>query len=199
MNRSRLWGGVALIALGMLFLLDSMDVMPFGEVIRTYWPLVLIALGLRIVATGSGGSGRLTAAPDAPAPPGEAEVTAAETLHHSSVFGDLTLRVESRGFGGGSASAVFGDIEIDMRTAQLREGHSLLKLSGVFGSIRVRLPQGIDYAVSMNTVLGDLEAGERRSEGFSPVLRYQTPGYGNVSRTLMITASQVLGDVSVRS
>jgi len=188
MNRSRTTGGVLLIALGLLFLLDSMDVMEFGDLIRTYWPLILIFLGVQSIV---GHTGR----PQTESP---GKVDSSDILHQSAVFGDLTTRVESRSFGGGSVSTVFGDIELDLSRVELREGQSLLKLSGVLGSTRIWLPPGIDYGVSLSTVLGDLAVRDQRMDGFSPTLRYQTPGYAQASRTLMITASRVLGDVNVR-
>jgi hypothetical protein len=40
-----LFWGIALIAIGALFLLDRFDVANFGFVIRRFWPLFLIAMG----------------------------------------------------------------------------------------------------------------------------------------------------------
>jgi lia operon protein LiaF len=193
MNRSRLWGGVLLIAVGLLFLLDSMQVADFGDVIRTYWPLILIFFGLRsIIGRSTGHTEPFAAGP-------EGRVVSADGLHQSAVFGNLDIRVESRSFAGGSASTVFGELDVDLTAVTAKEGQSLLKLSGVLGGIRVRLPRDMEYAVSMNTVLGGLSVGDQRQDGFSPSLRYQTPGYVHASRTLMITASQVMGEISVHT
>ena len=193
MNRSRTWGGALLIALGLLFLLDSMQVMDFGDIIRTYWPLILIYFGLRHIVGRPHMSGPL------PSPAGPGDLRAgSDTLDHSAVFGNLSIRVESRSFAGGSASTVFGELHIDLTAATLREGQSLLKLSGVFGSTHVVLPRGLEYAVSLNTVLGKVSVEDQKQEGFSPSLRYQTAGYPHAPRTLMITASQVMGEISVQ-
>jgi predicted membrane protein len=196
MNRSRMFGGFLLIALGLLFLLDSMDVMEFGEVIRTYWPLILIYFGVRSIAA------RPHPVPVFPpsgwGKPGS-DLISSETMHQSAVFGNLDIRMDSRSFAGGTASTIFGDQNIDLTAATLREGQSLLKLTGVFGSVRVQLPPGAEYAVSLTTVFGSLTAEDRRQEGFSPGLQYQTAGYPQASRTLMIIASQVFGDINVRT
>lgn len=50
--------GFILILLGVLFLLGMLDVVDFGNLIGTWWPLILIAVGLRKMATQ--GSGRYT-------------------------------------------------------------------------------------------------------------------------------------------
>ncbi|MEX2425454.1 MAG: DUF5668 domain-containing protein [Thermomicrobiaceae bacterium] len=46
MNRSRAVIGILLILGGIVFLLDAADVVPAGEILSDWWPLVLVALGL---------------------------------------------------------------------------------------------------------------------------------------------------------
>ena len=41
-------GALILITLGVLFLLDNLGVADFGTIISTYWPLILILIGIRI-------------------------------------------------------------------------------------------------------------------------------------------------------
>jgi hypothetical protein len=40
------WTGVLLVALGLLFLADQADWLDFGDAIRTWWPAILIVIGL---------------------------------------------------------------------------------------------------------------------------------------------------------
>lgn len=50
--------GVVLIVIGGVFLLDELGLMRFGRVIGTWWPLILIALGVsKIVWEGRIGAG----------------------------------------------------------------------------------------------------------------------------------------------
>ena len=42
-------GAVVLIGLGVLFLLDELNLLHFDQVIERFWPLVLIALGVRVL------------------------------------------------------------------------------------------------------------------------------------------------------
>ncbi|HEY7583123.1 MAG TPA: DUF5668 domain-containing protein, partial [Acidimicrobiia bacterium] len=46
MNRARLLFGTGVIALGTLLFLDYAEVLDAGEVIASWWPVVLIAAGL---------------------------------------------------------------------------------------------------------------------------------------------------------
>lgn len=45
-GQGQLWGGLLLIALGVLFLADQMNLLRFGRLMSTYWPMILVALGL---------------------------------------------------------------------------------------------------------------------------------------------------------
>ncbi|HET6273463.1 MAG TPA: DUF5668 domain-containing protein [Bacteroidota bacterium] len=49
MNRSNVWWGIILILMGVLFMLDNMEVLDFGDTIRTYWPVFLVVWGLQLV------------------------------------------------------------------------------------------------------------------------------------------------------
>ena len=49
-------GPVLLIALGVLFLLNNMGLhLPLGYIIRTFWPVILIIVGLAQIANASAG------------------------------------------------------------------------------------------------------------------------------------------------
>lgn len=42
----QLWGGIVLIIIGTLFLLDRFDMFQFGWAVRRFWPLIIIAFGV---------------------------------------------------------------------------------------------------------------------------------------------------------
>jgi hypothetical protein len=45
-DKRQLFFGLALMALGVLFLLDHLRVLSFSESVRTFWPLILIWIGV---------------------------------------------------------------------------------------------------------------------------------------------------------
>jgi uncharacterized membrane protein len=49
---SSLLGGVVLIVFGVLFLLDRSDVADFGDVVRHYWPIIVVGFGLTRIVDG---------------------------------------------------------------------------------------------------------------------------------------------------
>jgi hypothetical protein len=45
-DRSSLFTGLLFIGIGTLFLLDRLDVADFGDLIRTWWPMFLVFIGV---------------------------------------------------------------------------------------------------------------------------------------------------------
>ncbi len=130
-----LWFGIILVAFGVLMLLDNMYVVDFSEVIHTYWPLVLVIWGLSMLWRRSNGW-TVVSAPPGEVPNATSTVypgTDAMKLSSSTVFGDYTVAVQSKSFTGGSVSTTFGDIDVDLLSAQLADGDHALKIDGVFG------------------------------------------------------------------
>ncbi len=198
MNSNRLWLGIVLIVLGVLFLLDNAGVLGLGDIIHTYWPVVLILWGISIMrgrrrdAIGFNETSHEVF--------GDRErATRTDQVHHSVVFGDISVQVESQSFKGGSVSAVFGNARIDLSRSALSEGESLLKISSVFGNAFVQLPQGTAFALTANTVFGDIQCDEEQRRGFSQSLQYVSPSYLTTTKKIHIQASQVFGNITIRS
>jgi predicted membrane protein len=48
-NQGRIFWGILLIGLGVLFLLDQMDKLDFGDLVGRYWPVIFILIGISIL------------------------------------------------------------------------------------------------------------------------------------------------------
>lgn len=202
-----LWWGLMLIVLGVLFLLHNMDMIDFGDVVRTWWPALLVLWGVSILLTRSGvslsSSGGATAT--APSPAGEVNEVfgdrhdnpGTDVLSYSSVFGDLSLRPLSTNFKGGTISTVFGDTAIDLTGATLADGDNRLKLSGVFGDVSIILAQTMPYAIHAQSLFGGIQAAGQKRDGFSANLVIQSPEYSTALKKVTIDVSQVFGDITL--
>jgi predicted membrane protein len=114
-------------------------------------------------------------------------------VKHSSAFGDISVKVRTTDFSGGSASTVFGTISIDLSDVHRIVGYGQLDLHTVFGDITLRIPSGIPVEVRSSCVFGELKVpGEGSVDGNC----YRSPGDGAEGR-LVIACSQVFGDVEV--
>ncbi|MEW6510179.1 MAG: cell wall-active antibiotics response protein LiaF [Bacteroidota bacterium] len=196
MNRPRnAWLGIVLILLGGFFLLDSLRAINLGDMIGTYWPVLLIVWGAwlvfkrrspRVTVERSDGFGDVR------------RTVEEESLHTANVLGDIEIRVTSRAFKGGTATTVFGDVGVDCRESRLAEGEHTLRLSSVFGDAVVHVPRDAAVKVTAHTLFGDAEVFDRKKEGVSAHIVHERPDFAASPRRLVVDVSQVFGDISVQ-
>ena len=199
--------GMILIALGVLFLLDNLEIADFGEAVRTYWPALLILWGVSILLKKPGRSGSARSGSGESGGGGQEststftdakENTESELFHKSSVFGNIGIDITSGNFKGGSVSTVAGDCDVDLTKAVIADGEHWLRVNGVFGSVRVVLPKDTAVSVSAHTVFGEVEVLQEKQSGFSPHVHHASPGYEGAPKKLKILVNQVFGDVRIR-
>lgn len=197
-----LFVGVIMIFIGAVLLLNQMDILDldFGELISRFWPLILIAIGIKIILFPKDKRDEAKYAAD---PPPHAETTEEATLMDgdrlsiSSVFGDVRQQIGSKEFSGGRCSAVFGDIDINAVGMGLKTGQRTLYLNGVFGDIRLTLPEDIPFLMRANTAAGDIDIRGVRGEGMFIHRSYKTDDFDGASTRLIIVASVLFGDIRV--
>jgi hypothetical protein len=166
---------LALIAIGILALLDGLGVIDLWGSFWRLWPILLIVWGVSLLRKRgkcSHGGRRMFG--------DTVEISDSPYVKHSSAFGDISIKIRTEDFSGGSASTVFGTISID--------------LSEVRRIVTLRVPAGMPVEVRSSGVFGDLKAPEGSSfEGKC----YRSPGGGSDEGRLVIDCSQVFGDVEV--
>ncbi len=205
------WPGIILLVLGVLFLLDNLEVASFSHLITTYWPLILILVGISILlratrfpsqTASSLGRGEFTRPPEQPfsttAPQaGASFVASSDIISQTSVFGNISIKPVSKNFKGGALSAIFGNIDLNLTSAELAEGEHHLGLNGVFGSIHVTLPKDMAVSVRSNCLFGNLKVLDQTRGGIGSEIVYKSENYDSSTRKLNINASQVLGDIKI--
>jgi predicted membrane protein len=190
-------GPLILIALGVLLLLDKLGIAEFGEIISTYWPIILILVGLRMFFRYGRSHHEAGLSPDATVFSGSTQESTGTTISSSNVFGDVDTKITSKEFRGGSISNTFGDMNVDLAEIQLAEGEQTLKLDGVFGDLHVLVPKDIEIFVTTHSVFGDVRVLGNVKTGFGQQISYSTPNYAGATKKLRIISNQVFGDVKV--
>ncbi len=108
--------GLILMAIGFVFLLDRLDIARAGEIFVRFWPVALVAVGIKMV---------LEARPKRPKATADSkEVAGTERLRLSKAFGSIGVKIDSRNFNGGKISTMFGDVLVDLSDANIRSGES---------------------------------------------------------------------------
>ncbi len=203
-------GGIILVTIGVVFLLGNLGLADVSDLIHTYWPVILVIVGLSLLLRRSGDYESATVT-------GPAQDTSRgtwdewkSTMHHSntstnaadrvlenSTFGDTLLTLTSRNFQGGTISSVFGDTEIDTTAVEPALGEQVLRIHSVFGDTRVAVPKGIALRVTADTSFGGLRVMNASKDGMFQHLEYAGENYATADRKLHIIVSHVFGDLRV--
>ena len=190
-------GAIILITLGILFLLDNLGFASFGDIISTYWPVILILIGVRIFFRYGGSQSQPYPDDHHTVVTGIIQESSASLLHSSNVFGDVDMKITSKEFHGGSVSNTFGDMNIDLSEMQLADGEQLLKIDGVFGDLHVLVPKDMEIFVTAHSLFGDVRVLGNVKSGIGQELSQSTPGFGGSAKRLRLYCNQVFGDVRV--
>ncbi|MDX1621020.1 MAG: DUF5668 domain-containing protein [Nitriliruptorales bacterium] len=216
MNRGRALVGLALIALGAIFLLDQTGSADAGEIIRVWWPvLFFIAAALDFFARparpisaavfallGASFLGVTTGVIDASvwammwpvaiivlgvwllvrrtptsaAPPSEDEIVDVTVL-----FSGRRVVNTGHPFRGGTATAIFGGVELDLTGAEL-DAEATLDVVALFGGVDIEVPAGWHVRLDGPAIFGGHESHVRApSTPDAPILRVRaTAMFGGI-------------------
>jgi hypothetical protein len=174
-----------LIGLGILFLLDNLNIFPIEQITK-FWPILLIALGLfllvdrTVLKFGPGRYGR-EEYPGATGP--------GYRIREAAVFGGGKRRINSQEFVGGKVDAVFGGFEIDLRNAAMLNDTATMDINVVFGGTEVKIPESWSAIVHGTGAFGAFSDNSRQPDP----LRYPNP------KRLIVRGGAVFGHVEVRN
>ncbi len=199
-----IWG-LLFIAAGILFLLDNYDYVNAWEIVGTFWPLILVAIGLKILwdikrnpeTHVIGEASRRDRDRSTSQQSGYKSNAATDVLSESNIMGDVEVAVQSENFKGGSVNTVFGDTKLDLSKIIIADGEHTLRISGVFGDVKIDTPQNLPIMVSGNTLAGDISIREYKKSGIGQSISYKSQDYDAAAKKLHISISQVFGDVKI--
>lgn len=115
-----------------------------GRTIATWWPLLIVLFGLSIVA------GRWRRRSRVP-------TTAADDFDLIGVFGGSERRITSQSFSGGTATAIFGGVEVDLRDSAIGERPAVVTAVALFGGVELKVPEEWEVAVDALPLFGAVE------------------------------------------
>ena len=164
----RVWG-LLLMTIGVSIGLGAYGVINIS-IWKIFWPVMLIAIGL-MVSIGSGGRKRSkkSAAADS-----GSEKIAIFYGEESRVKGDYT---------GGSVTAIFGGVELDLRQAKVKDG-AVIDVFTFCGGVNINMP---DDVIVKNEVHGILGGSEDK-----------TVSKSSAKKTIYLRGECVLGGLEVK-
>ncbi|SPT56846.1 DUF1707 SHOCT-like domain-containing protein [Actinomadura madurae] len=103
----------------------------------------------------------------------------------SAVMGDCKERIVGRIDGPLEAVSVMGDVELDLRGAQVPSGEVHISATAVMGDVKIIVPDGVSVELSGHNFLGDRKVAVRE------------PHPGARVPVVKVTAHAVMGDVKI--
>ncbi len=176
-HSGQLFAAALLILLGVLLLAGNLGLFVFRW--DQAWAVVLIALGVWLVWRGF--------------QPRQHEAR----FDFSWGLGDLEPDLDGKTLKNESFSHGFGDVKLDLAHAVYADGENVVRASHGFGDVKIKLPRDLAVKVSARAGLGEVKVLDEESDGFSPVVEYQSDDYATATRKLRVEASVGLGEVKV--
>jgi len=147
-----------------------------GETIATWWPLLVVLFGLSVLFAHYRGRGRVPTV----------EVDDFDLL---GVFGGSERRVTAKAFHGGTATAIFGGVEVDLRDATIVERPAVVTATALFGGVELKVPEEWEVHLDALPIFGAVE-DERMRRPLAPD-RPEGPD-------LVVTGFVAFGGISVK-
>lgn len=172
--------GTVMVALGLLMILDRMDLIEFNA--RTIWPLILIGVGAILVSRAIRGKSGL----DDSGQHGvlEASDSDAEVVDVTAVMGGYERRVSSQHFRGGEVTAVMAGCVIDLRDAAI-QNEAVLNVFAFWGGITLKCPPDWNVVIQGTPIMGGFEEKTARAPASS--------------KKLVVRGYAIMGGVEVRN
>lgn len=166
-------GGSILIIIGSVFLYPAIchlfpDMLPCFDANQVhvywhaYWPVLLIILGgILIISKWSCPNRCRRSKKCGSNKEYEMEVctnrSSSDYIDKNLLFSGAKHIVLSQNFKGGKANIMFAGLEVDLRKANLHEGHASIEVNVAFGGVTILVPAEWDVNLECDTILGGFE------------------------------------------
>ena len=186
--------GLILLLLGLLFLLKNINVVDVGisEIVRTYWPLLLIVLGIEVICISRKIRGKFRWVKEEAEP----EVEGGE-IRISRKLGSYDFDFKNKELGSGKIELALGEAKIDIQDAIIPEGNNILKILSKMGSVKIKASKKQPLLVKARALMGDVKIFENRQSGLSPEVEYKTDTFETSPSKLTLVIRQLMGEVMV--
>ncbi|MBV9405297.1 MAG: hypothetical protein JO211_08125 [Acidobacteriaceae bacterium] len=182
------WGGL-LILFGVLFLLLTLHIVYIANW-NNSWPLPLLLIAVGILALMKSLGNSIASRPQvgfAAATTGPSQ----DVMDENSFMGSVKRRVESTNFTGGDINCFFGNIELDLRAAQIPFPDKPVRIdvNCICGGAKIRVPDTWIVSIQAAAILSNVEdktVPPRTVAGIEP-------------RTLLITGQSIMSSIEIEN
>lgn len=168
-KKSSKFGNMVLIVLGSLIQIDRLDLVNIN-IYKLFGPIILILLGLNIifskesivVNTKSNHKGKKFSE----------NVSMKDTINEFALMGGIGTNNRSQQFRGGTATAIMGGIEIDLKGAKLDNNGAVVEVITIMGGVEIHVPDNWRVEVTGTPIFGGWSNNTRHNTDLnSPLLK----------------------------
>jgi predicted membrane protein len=149
-------GGVTLVLIGAVFLLSDIFNISFWNIIRQFWPLVFVIIGVSLLIRRNQEKKRV------------GEASTLEVIDESAVFGGNEKVISSDWFRGGRITSIFGANNINLINSRLADGVQVIDVFVLFGGMEIVVPSEWNVKVDVSPILGGFEDKRLFQQASSP-------------------------------
>ena len=148
------------------------------------WPIALIAAGVTLMWS-------RFELPRIPRTASGAPNSGPNSINEYAMFGGVERRISVNNFTGGTATATFGGIELDFRSADIEGEEAVLYIEAIFGGIEVTVPERWTVIYEGQSIFG----------GYSDETRPPLPDLPGAPprKRLILRGRAVFGGISVKN
>ncbi len=153
---------IVLIGVGIIILLSNI-----GVDVSDYWPVILILIGAGIILGGIRHQ-RQSRSSKIDVSIGESYSTTTDgQLDISCTLGEAKERVEAKDFTGGAVNVTMGNVNLDLRSAEVENPPAKLDASLTMGGLHMRVPSEWAVQIDINSTMGEAEDKRPQNENRS--------------------------------
>lgn len=144
------------------------------EELKTYWPILLILVGLLFLNSHKKRHKLLKSKADKPG--------SDDIIEEVVVFSGNIRRIETDNFKGGEITSIFGGSEIYFNHSKIAPGGAVIELVNIFGGTKLIVPREWNVRIEVTSILG----------GFADK-RFYAPNEPSSEQTLTIKGTTIFG------
>jgi predicted membrane protein len=149
--------GLILIGIGVLFFLRDYFDYSISDLIRDYWPVGLIVLGLYILSK-HGSHGKKESLEDGGKDSSKNEQNLqSEIIDSFEIFSGNKIKIQSDNFKGGKITSIFAGPEYDFYNCKMAEGTNILEIAAIFGGIELVIPNNWNVIINVTSIFGGID------------------------------------------
>jgi predicted membrane protein len=174
--------GIGFVLVGVVLQLHELNYTNLSW--ATIWPFLLIMAGAQMILAKFSG-------PTLPGISGSPVSDSTDMLNEYALFGGVERRVNIKNLRGGSISAIFGGVELDLRSAEIEGEEATVFVEATFGGVEIVVPDRWNVTSQIESIFA----------GYTDERTPPAPDPHNTSprKTLILRGRAVFGGIVVKN